>query len=288
MRRRAFTLIELLVVIAIIGVLVALLLPAVQAARDAARRASCTNNLKQIGLALHNYHDAHNVLPPGYVYQKGYASGGFGWATMILPHMEETPLFASSNFNLPAWSAANSTICVTTVNSYQCPTDFTATKGFLEREGFRYARSSYVACFGPADLDVAPEDTRGMFCRNSRIRFADAIDGLSQTLVAGERTNAVYLTVIGSSNHFDLETVWPGAIKEDPTDDHGHTTMFQSLYLINNPNFDDRSSMSYHPGGSNYLFGDSSVKFLKLSINLGVYQALGTRAGAEVVSADSY
>ena len=90
---RGFTLIELLVVIAIIGVLIALLLPAVQAAREAARRAQCANNLKQIGLALHNYHDAHGVLPPGYVYQPGYATGGFGWASMILPYMEQTPLF---------------------------------------------------------------------------------------------------------------------------------------------------------------------------------------------------
>ena len=76
---------------------------------------------------------------------------------------------------------------------------------------------------------------------------ADVTDGLSQTLAAGERTNAVYLTVIGSSIDFDLETVWPGAIKENPVDDHAHTTLFQSAYLINNPNFDDRSSMSYHP-----------------------------------------
>jgi prepilin-type N-terminal cleavage/methylation domain-containing protein/prepilin-type processing-associated H-X9-DG protein len=286
--RRGFTLIELLVVIAIIGLLIALLLPAVQAAREAARRASCTNNLKQIGLALHNYHGTHEVLPPGYIYQKGYAVGGFGWASMVLPHLEQTPLFNSINFGLPAWSAADSTACVSVLSSYQCPSDYTATTGFLQREGFRYARSSYVACFGPADLDVTPEDDKGMFRRNNRVRFADATDGLSLTLLAGERTNAVYLAVVGSANHFDLETVWPGAIKENPDDDHGHTTLFQSLSLINSPNFDDRSAMSYHTGGSNYLFGDGSVKFLKLSINIGIYQALGTRAGAEVVSADSY
>ena len=287
-RRRAFTLIELLVVISIIGVLVALLLPAVQAAREAARRARCSNNLKQVGLAMHAYHGNHNILPSGYVYQKGYGTGGFGWASMILPHIEQAPLFASINFDLPAWSSVNSTACVTRLDFYQCPMDTTVTAGYLEREGLRYAHSSYVACFGPADMDLSPEDDQGLFSRNSRIRFADATDGLSQTLAGGERTNAVYLAVIGSANHFDLETVWPGAVKELPVDDHGHTTMFQSRYLINNPNFDDRNSMSYHSSGSNYLFADGSVKFLKLSIDLGVYQALGTRRGGEVLSADSY
>jgi len=287
-RLRGFTLIELLVVIAIIAILIALLLPAVQAAREAARRAQCSNNLKQIGLSLHNYHGTHGVFPPGYIYQKGYAAGGFGWASMVLPQMEQAPLFGSINFSIPAWSAPNSTACVAVVNSYQCPTDFTATRGFLEREGLRYARSSYVACFGPADLDATPDDDRGLFRRNSRVRFADATDGLSQTLLVGERTNAVYLAVVGSGNHFDLETVWPGAIKEGSDDDHGHTTLFQSLYLSNNPNFDDRSSMSYHPGGSNFLFGDGSVKFLKLSINLAIYQSLGTRAGSEVVGSDQF
>jgi prepilin-type N-terminal cleavage/methylation domain-containing protein/prepilin-type processing-associated H-X9-DG protein len=289
-KRHGFTLIELLVVIAIIGVLIALLLPAVQAAREAARRASCVNNMKQIGIALHNYHDVRGVLPPGYVYILGYRSGGFGWATMIQPNMEQTPLFNAINFDLPAWSSQNSTACVSTIATHQCPTDYTTstTGGVMSREGFRYAKSSYVANFGPKDLDVTPEDRSGVFSRNSSTKFADVTDGLSQTLFAAERTNAVYLTVIGSANHFDLETVWPGAIKENPVDDHGHTALFQSAYLINNPNFDDRNSMSYHAGGSNYLFGDGSVKFLKLSINLKVYQTLGTRAGGEVVGADQF
>ena len=287
MKRRGFTLIELLVVIAIIATLIALLLPAVQAAREAARRAKCLNNLKQIGIAIHNYQDTHEVFPPGYIYAKGYSNGGFGWATMILPHVEQPALFHATNFNQPAWAAPNATTCTQLLSIYQCPTDHT-NPGFLEREGFRYARSSYVANFGPNDLDVTPEDRSGCFSRNSRTRFADVTDGLSQTLIAGERTNALSLTVIGSSGHFDLETVWVGAIKEDPDDDHGHTTLFQSAYLFNNPNFDDRNSISDHPGGSNYLFGDGSVRFLKTGIDLRVYRALGTRAGGEAIDAARY
>jgi len=285
--RRGFTLIELLVVIAIIAVLIALLLPAVQAAREAARRAGCLNNMKQIGIALHNYHDARGVLPSGYVYVKGYPTGGFGWATMILPNLEQAALFNAVNFSLPAWSSQNSTACVQKIATYFCPTDYT-TQGFLSREGFGYAKSSYVASFGPNDMDITPEDRLGLFSRNSQTRFADVTDGLSQTLAAGERTNAVYLSVIGSADHYDLETVWSGAIKELPVDDHAHTTLFQAAYLINSPNFDDRDSMSFHPGGSNYLFADGSVKFIKLTINPTIYQTLGSRAGGEVVGSDQY
>ena len=229
-------------------------------------------------------------MPPGYIYQLGYATGGFGWASMILPQMEQPGLFNSINFSPPAWTSPNSTACTTRVSTYRCPTDFTADlpPGSLVREGFSYARSSYVANFGPNDLDITPEDRAGAFSRNSGTRFADVIDGLSQTLLGGERTNAVFLTVVGSADHFDLETVWPGAIKQDPADDHGHTALFQSAYFINSPNFDDRNAMSYHPGGLNFLMGDGSVRFLKLSIDLSIYRALGTRAGGEVIGADRY
>jgi prepilin-type N-terminal cleavage/methylation domain-containing protein/prepilin-type processing-associated H-X9-DG protein len=288
MGRRGFTLIELLVVIAIIGVLLGLLLPAVQAAREAARRAQCVNNFKQIGIGLHNYHDAQGILPPGYTYRQGYGTGGFGWAAMILPQLEQRSLFDAINFDLAAWSVQNSTACTQRLAVYECPTDYTVTAAFLEREGFRYARSSYVANFGPNDMDLAQEDRGGLFSRNSGTRLADVTDGLSQTLAASERTNAVFLAVIGSDNHFDLETVWPGAIKENPADDHAHTTLFQAAYTINSPYFDDRNVMSFHVGGTNYLFGDGSVKFIKTSIAVGVYQALGSRAGGEVISADAY
>jgi prepilin-type N-terminal cleavage/methylation domain-containing protein/prepilin-type processing-associated H-X9-DG protein len=285
---RGFTLIELLVVIAIIAALVALLLPAVQAAREAARRAQCVNNLKQIGIAFHNYHDAHGTLPPGYTHQAGYTAGGFGWGAMILLQLEQPAMFNTINFDLPPWSVPNSTSCVQRLATYQCPTDYTVATGFLEREGFRYARSSYVANFGPKDLDLLPEDRSGMFSRNGGTRFADVTDGLSQTLAASERTNAVFVAVVGSDNHFDLETVWPGAIKENPADDHGHTTLFQAAYTISSPLFDDRNVMSFHSGGTNYLFGDGSVKFIKTTIAVSVYQGLGSRAGGELLGSDSF
>jgi prepilin-type N-terminal cleavage/methylation domain-containing protein/prepilin-type processing-associated H-X9-DG protein len=288
MQRRGFTLIELLVVIAIIGVLIALLLPAVQAAREAARRMSCTNNLKQVGIALHNYHDAHGTLPMGYSYRLGYTWGGFGWGTAILPHVEQGPLFDAVIFDFPAWSVENATVCITPVGFYLCPSDDTSQQGQLDRDGFRYAMGSYVASFGPGDMDFGdPEDRRGLFSRNSRTRFAEVRDGLSHTLAAGERHNGRF-GVLSSGGHLFAETVWVGAIKEDPDDDHGHTTLFQAGHTPSSPEMDDRDAASRHPGGVNFLFGDGSVRPLKESIALSIYQALSTRAGNEAVGADAY
>ncbi len=129
--RPGFTLIELLVVIAIIAVLIALLLPAVQAAREAARRAQCVNNLKQIGLALHNYHDAISTFPSGYIdYQNNSIytpdldmGPGWGWAALALPFLEQQPLYNAINFNLGIRSASNSTAVLTPLTVFQCPTD---------------------------------------------------------------------------------------------------------------------------------------------------------------------
>src|SRR5689334_4426644 len=160
--RRGFTLIELLVVIAIISVLIALLLPAVQAAREAARRAQCTNNLKQVGLALHGYHDVHGCLPSGYTFQTGFTWGGFGWATMILPGVEQKALFDAANFDLALWTDANTTVATTVISFYLCPSDETSQGRFLVRGPFRFAMASYVACFGPSDMDAQPDDQQGL------------------------------------------------------------------------------------------------------------------------------
>jgi prepilin-type N-terminal cleavage/methylation domain-containing protein/prepilin-type processing-associated H-X9-DG protein len=286
-RRRGFTLIELLVVIAIVGVLIALLLPAVQAAREAARRAQCANHLKQVGLALANYVDAQGALPAGYWHRPGYVWGGFGWAAAVLPQLEQRALHGSINFDLAAWTADNSTACRSIVAFYLCPTDDTWKERHLDRDGLRFAFSSYVGSFGPGDMDFGdPEDRRGAFSRNSTTRLAAVTDGLSQTLFAGERHNGRF-AVESSGGHLIAETVWPGAIREEPDDDHGHTTLFQTGHTPTSPLMDDRDAASRHPGGTNFVFGDGSVHFLRNTIAIDVYRALGTVDGGETVDAAS-
>lgn len=286
--RRGFTLIELLVVIAIIGVLIALLLPAVQSAREAARRAQCLNTFKQIGIAMHAYHDAAGSLPIGYAWSQGYTWGGFGWGAYTLAQVEQSPIYAATNFSLPAWSLANTTTCTSVLSLYLCPSDDTSQNGFLDREGLRYAMGSYVASFGPGDMDFGnPADRRGLFSRNSATQFREIRDGLSQTLAAGERHNGAFAH-LSDGGHLYAETVWVGAIREDPDDDHGHTTLFQSGHQPTSPDMDDRDAASRHPGGTNFLFADGSARLIRNTIDLKVYQALSTRAGGEVLSADQF
>ena len=160
--RRGFTLIELLVVIAIIAVLIALLLPAVQQAREAARRTTCRDHLKQLGLALHNYADAHQTLPPGYLYRPDTSSSptsngaGFGWGAMSLPFLEQSSLYGQFNWNVPLHDVANQKARETRLAVFICPSDTVSDSGFVEMGPLpeRYAMASYAACFGPPDLDL--------------------------------------------------------------------------------------------------------------------------------------
>jgi prepilin-type N-terminal cleavage/methylation domain-containing protein len=291
LNRSAFTLVELLVVIAIIGILVGLLLPAVQAAREAARRMQCSNNLKQIGLAAHNYESAYRRLPSGFTSRLLSGEPGWGWAAGLLPYMEANNVFNNIDFRVPIEEDIHEAVRTTVISSYICPSDigeplFMISEGDghshipaagwrtdIDEDGeplFQIAKSNYPAMFGTFELEEDPYKGDGMFYGNSRTRFADITDGLSNTLMAGERGSR-----LGKS-------IWHGNIPEasEPharilgVADHGPNAQ--------EGHFEDFSS--FHTGGVNFVRGDGSVSFMSQNIDITVYQAMATRTGGEVVT----
>jgi prepilin-type N-terminal cleavage/methylation domain-containing protein/prepilin-type processing-associated H-X9-DG protein len=299
-RARGFTLIELLVVISIIGVLIALLLPAVQAAREAARRAQCVNNLKQIGLALINYEQAQKVMPSGYVSNfdaSGNDTGpGWGWCSMTLPQFEQSALFNAVNFNLGIETASNQTARLVTVNNLLCPSDTTIVPfwaaqrdlntGALVQNICQVASSNYVGVNG---LSEPGPDGEGVFFRDSSVALRDVTDGLSMTLFVGERSQ-----LLGN-------TTWSGAVTGAvmfPQGSIGRRVPELAPGLVlghageqvgpGDTNSEVNQFYSLHSGrGINFLFGDGHVSFLKSTINYKAYLGLATRAGGEVVSSDA-
>lgn len=311
--RSGFTLIELLVVIAIIGVLIALLLPAVQAAREAARRAQCINNLKQIGIALNTYHDAHKTFPPGYLSEVPAGANretstedlgtGWGWGSMILPQMEQGPLYNAINFYLPLTVEANTTAQHLRVAGYLCPSDSTIDLVPVRDESnsetiARVGTGNYVGMYGRGEIWAAPGRGDGLFFRNSRIGFQQMIDGSSQTFAIGERShNLSYVTWTGrvlGGWLFKTSSFEGGNDQFAPDPEEAYTMVLGPVGLEdpprtpNHPRAHVEDYWSRHPGGVNFLFADGSVRFIKDSIAPNVYQALATRAGGEVVGADEY
>jgi len=286
--RAALTLVELLVVIAIIGTLVGLLLPAIQSARVSARTSTCKNNLRQFGVAMHNYESANKQLPPGYRFvQKPEGNGlGFSWGALLLPFMEEAAIYKEFRFDLPLYDPANLIPRERHLAVFLCPSDPISPTGFVEMGDERYAMACYVGNFGPPDLDETQEKRDGVFSRNSRTKLKDITDGLSKTYMLGERQNGPFRHAGVHGPHFEYETAWAGAIRDvdDPTDDHGHMVLFQSGHPPNDADSDDRDVSSAHRGFAQFLMCDGSIRPVEESIDPNMYIAFSTRAGGEVVA----
>lgn len=318
--RHAFTLVELLVVIAIIGVLVALLLPAVQAAREAARRSSCLNNLKQISLAIQNHEDTYKVYPEGLRQESG-PFRGWTFYTRILPYLEQKPLFDQWDFtNLASNTTSGRT--ATKIKILLCPSDvfqeqvFTVPASTSSSVTFAgaYAGTSYGGNFGevafhPTTGPVGPVKNTGVLfltgpasapapaAANVAIRISEITDGLSQTLLLGEKfhQDKIFDTIPAASRsellrHQWSMWAWSGGFKGS-----GHV-MGSSAVPINHvvPNppgsgfaAQDRRVNAWgsgHPNGANFALCDGSVRFISQNITQVNLNALSTRAGGEVVS----
>jgi prepilin-type N-terminal cleavage/methylation domain-containing protein/prepilin-type processing-associated H-X9-DG protein len=324
---RGFTIIELLVVIAIIAVLIALLLPAVQAARGAARRIQCVNNLKQMGIAFHNYESSIGSFPsgeisvlvnPGWTIPAGNCNAaptelGPGWSLFALtaPYLEQQSLANALNFNLAIADPSNQTVRGTKVSVYVCPSDVPPATVSLYDCGnppasgntpiallSDLAPNSYVGVLGGGNKNNPDplcgcyewQPFNGTFHRNSRVRIADTTDGTSNTVGVGERDNRFVLS--------SWVGVLPAAeVIYNPAKGLGCQNFRPAItavvvhsrqYTVNRPDASPAAFHTLHPGGGNFLFMDGSVRFIKDSVNLDTMRALCTRNYAEIVSSDSY
>ncbi len=321
---RGFTLIELLVVIAIISVLIALLLPAVQSARAAARRIQCTNNLKQLALAAMNYESAHGIFPPGQMKLTTKPPSGFTLFVNLLPFMEQMPLYNGWNFsnaydNLYSNTARSATI----ISGLLCPADIIPTNpvqnGTTSNEW--YGITSYGGNAGSQSHPFSAVTSDGIFFYTgpaaptfSQVKISAVTDGLSNTLFFGERNHfdpnydtfappgwTFFSQIMGmwgwwasSSGGYGLSDVAMSTYSpinyEIPFSygSPGASGLSQATFTTNYEYPRINSFGSLHPGGANFAMCDGSVRFLKSSISQPVYHGLGTRAGGEVISSDAY
>jgi prepilin-type N-terminal cleavage/methylation domain-containing protein/prepilin-type processing-associated H-X9-DG protein len=323
--RRGFTLIELLVVIAIIAVLIALLLPAVQAAREAARRAQCVNNLKQLGIAMHNYHDSLGSFPIGLMGFRSptavangnkYPNGSLAsnnrrtWAWLILPFIEQGTLANAINYSLPYNNHAQDTAVRIIPATFLCPSD--PNMGFVDVGTYPVRKVNYMVNWGNTHYfqDSQNNPFVGPFVANDTVYFLGAPFGIDNSYGIQTITDGTSNTLLMSEVKVGLPNGTSQDHRGDVFNDDYNGAMFNG-YTPPNVKFSDYASggcqypnqtnppcvsktptfnaaRSYHPGGVNALIADGSVKFTKDSIGPPVWRALSTTRGGEVISADSY
>lgn len=255
--RPGFTLVELLVVIAIIGILIALLLPAVQAAREAGRRAHCLNNLRQMGIGLHNYHDALRSFPPGGIEPRSIVPGGkqFAWSAMLLPYVEQESLYETIDFGKPFSDPVNAQAAATVVAIYICPTVPRTSKLHSGR-----GATDYGGIYGER-ITTPNNPPKGVMLYDRVIRIHEIRDGTSNTIAISEDTKFNDMQWINGLNVFD-----------------------QAFAINKAPSFEN-DIRSDHPGGAQALLCDGSARFLPENMDLETLAAICTRDGSEVVRA---
>ena len=300
---KGFTLIELLVVIAIIAVLIALLLPAVQQAREAARRTQCRNNMHQIGLALHNYHDAYGCLPSGAVGLRGRPQDGWPmhtWMTMILPFVDESALYNAYNFSLRFDNGGNTTVTRAFIAQYVCPSS--STDGVVGEFGMSHYAGSAGAKLYSSSGGVGCEQQSGVLFAVSSVRVRDIRDGTSNTIAAGEICRSLggwakgWAGAGGGGGGGDASRTGGcacprGAIRwgQCKTGCAPGFNVFGHKHGSPQKPYDEMLQFnSVHEGGAHFVLCDGSARFLSENMDVGVYQALLTRANNEIVDDEDY
>ncbi|MCA9088963.1 MAG: DUF1559 domain-containing protein [Planctomycetaceae bacterium] len=318
-RRRGFTLIELIVVMAIIAILVALLLPAVQQAREAARRTQCKNNLKQLVLAMHNYLDMHSTFPPGYVARNVVpldppaleTGSGFAWGTLLLSFLDQGPLLGGIDLNADSMLPANVAIGNNSISTMLCPSDHSPLT-FSVGDGnstYTLARANYVGMYGFGDINIAPGAPQGpgILYRNSWTRTFDIRDGMSSTVILGERQGQQNQTS-GTTPPTFCDATWyaviPGVTRprQDGSLESGaHLALGSTGYRdaaqvdhffpINSGKGNSPSSApglstfsSPHVGGCQVALADGSVRFISENLDPDIWQLLSQMADGMPIS----
>lgn len=318
-RRRGFTLIELLVVIAIIAVLIALLLPAVQQAREAARRTQCKNNLKQLGLALHNYHDSYKMFPMAKNTTSATTPTNFPAQARILPYIDQAPLYNQINFSLKSTDPVNAVPWAYTVTAFRCASDSDSMQAVAG------GRNNYYTNYGTIIGNGLPGTTvgstnygmpmpDGVMFQDSSTGLSDILDGSSSTVMMSERClgdgsngistrksdtfqPGVYpadaneaLTMCRATNIADLSkqgksnggVSW--MVPDHTTTYYHHVLPPNDLSCMYPPSRISTTANSRHVGGVHVTVADGGVRFVSDSIDINVWRAIGTRKGSEIVS----